>query len=117
MVIVNNFKEYKAYLGTQIGASHCHIIDQEQITKFAGATLDFQLINVNQNRARPDIVFDSTIAHGYLTLSLIPFLWKQIAEIRNMKIEVNYGQEQYKKPLLKGSFFPVLAFIFFSPSA
>ncbi|MFC3363825.1 MaoC family dehydratase [Pedobacter fastidiosus] len=101
MVIVNNFEEYKAYLGNQIGSSQWHQIDQQQIDRFAEATLDAQWIHVDQERAKSS-PFGSTIAHGYLTLSLIPYLWKQIADIRNVKMEVNYGIEKFKfnRPVL-----------------
>jgi len=102
MVIVNNFEEYQAYLGKEIGKSNWHRIHQEQITRFAEATLDFQRIHTDQERARAESTFGSTIAHGYLTLSLIPFLWKQIADIRNVKMEVNYGIEKFRfnRPVL-----------------
>ncbi|MCX2575243.1 MaoC family dehydratase [Pedobacter sandarakinus] len=96
MVIINSFEEYKAYLGKQIGLSQWHQIDQEQVNKFAAATLDFQWIHLDQKKAKADSPFGTTIAHGYLTLSLIPYLWKQIADIQNVKMEVNYGIEKFK---------------------
>ncbi|TCD25472.1 MaoC family dehydratase [Pedobacter psychrodurus] len=95
MVIINSFEEYKAYLGKQIGKSMWHKIDQEQINRFAEATLDFQWIHVDADKAL-NSPFGSTIAHGYLTLSLIPYLWKQIADIRDVKMEVNYGIEKFR---------------------
>lgn len=47
-------------------------------------------------RAEKEGPFKTTIAHGYLTLSLIPYLWKQIADVRNIKMEINYGIENLK---------------------
>ncbi|MNK68372.1 putative enoyl-CoA hydratase 1 [compost metagenome] len=102
MVIIDSFEEYSAYLGKQIGESNWHKIEQEQINKFAEATLDFQWIHVDTDKARSESAFGATIAHGYLTLSLIPYLWKQIADIRGVKMEVNYGIEKFKfnRPVL-----------------
>lgn len=96
MVIINNFDEYKAFEGQTIGCSDWHKIDQAQINKFADATLDHQWIHVDEEKAVANGPFKSTIAHGYLTLSLIPYLWKQIAEVRNVKMEINYGIENIR---------------------
>ncbi|QIY89395.1 MaoC family dehydratase [Chryseobacterium gallinarum] len=96
MIIINNFIEYKALEGKTIGVSAWHTISQAQIDKFAEATLDYQWIHIDKERAEKEGPFTSTIAHGYLTLSLIPYLWKQIAEVRNVKMEINYGIENFK---------------------
>lgn len=96
MVIINNFEDYKSYEGKIIGVSNWHKIDQLQITKFAHATSDLQWIHVDEERANNEGPFGSTIAHGYLLLSLIPYLWKQIADVRNVKMEINYGIENLK---------------------
>ncbi|SJN52368.1 Acyl dehydratase [Sphingobacterium faecium PCAi_F2.5] len=79
-----------------MGLSQWHKIDQKQINSFADATLDHQWIHVDKERAESEGPFKSTIAHGYLTLSLIPYLWKQIAEVKNVKMEINYGIENLK---------------------
>lgn len=96
MLIVNNFEEYASHLGKELGVSQWHTIDQKQINDFADATLDHQWIHVDEERAKNEGPFKSTIAHGYLTLSLIPYLWKQIADVRNIKMEINYGIENFK---------------------
>lgn len=96
MVVITNFEEYKSYEGKVVGVSNWHRIDQQQINTFADATLDHQWIHVDNERAKNDGPFKSTIAHGYLTLALIPYLWKQIADIRNVKMEINYGIENLK---------------------
>ena len=96
MVIINTFEEYKSYLGKELGVSNWHKIDQQQINKFADATLDHQWIHVDKEKAESDGPFKATIAHGYLTLALIPYLWKQIADVRNIKMEINYGIESFK---------------------
>ncbi len=96
MIIINNFIEYKALEEKMVGFSDWHTIDQKQINRFAEATLDDQWIHINEDKAKKESPFKSTIAHGYLLLSLIPYLWKQIAEVRNVKMEINYGIENLK---------------------
>ena len=102
MTIINNYEEYKAFEGKSLGESQWHVIDQKQINQFADATLDHQWIHLDSEKAKTDSPFKSTIAHGYLTLSLIPNLWKQIAEVRNVKMEINYGIEnlRFAQPVL-----------------
>ncbi len=96
MIIINNFDEYKSLEGTLVGISSWHIIDQDQINRFADATMDHQWIHTDEKRAAAESPYHSTIAHGYLTLSLIPYLWKQIAEVRNISMEINYGIENLR---------------------
>jgi acyl dehydratase len=96
MVVIQSHDEFALYLGKEIGVSEWHQITQEQISKFADATLDFQWIHTDPERAAKESPFKKTIAHGYLTLSLIPFCWKQIVDVQNLKMEVNYGIEMIK---------------------
>lgn len=96
MLLINNYAEFESYLGKDLGVSAWHKITQEQISKFADATLDHQWIHIDAERAAKEGPFQATIAHGYLTLSLIPYLWKQIVDIRNLKMEINYGIESLK---------------------
>lgn len=96
MITINNFEEYKSLEGVMVGNSSWHIIDQKQINQFADATLDHQWIHVDPNKAECEGPYKSTIAHGYLTLSLIPYLWKQIAEVKNVNMEINYGIENLR---------------------
>lgn len=96
MITINNFEEYKSLEGVMVGNSSWHIIDQKQIDQFADATLDHQWIHVDPKKAENEGPYKSTIAHGYLTLSLIPYLWKQIAEVRNVNMEINYGIENLR---------------------
>jgi len=96
MVVITNHAEFEAFLGKELGVSPWHKITQEQINKFANATLDHQWIHVDTERAKTESPFKKTIAHGYLTLALIPYFWKQIVEVQNLKMEVNYGIEMIK---------------------
>jgi acyl dehydratase len=95
-VVINNYQELATFLGKEIGVSEYHTITQEQINKFADATLDYQWIHVNPERAKTESPFKTTIAHGYLTLSLLTYLWLQIVDVRNVKLMVNYGIENLK---------------------
>ncbi len=92
---ISSFEEFKAYDGKMLGVSDWHTIDQEQVNLFADATLDHQWIHLDPKKAA-DSPFGQTIAHGYLTLSLAPYLWKQIAEVTNLKMMINYGIEKLK---------------------
>ena len=85
-VIINNYDEFAGYLGKEIGVSPYHTVTQKQINQFADATLDHQWIHTDPERAKTESPFKATIAHGYLSLSLLPLLWSQIAEVRNVKI-------------------------------
>ncbi|ULQ54728.1 MaoC family dehydratase [Flavihumibacter fluvii] len=96
MVIINSHAAFESYLGKEIGVSSWHKITQEQINNFADATLDHQWIHCDAERAKAESPFKTTIAHGYLTLSLVPFFWKQIVDVQDVKMEVNYGIEQLK---------------------
>lgn len=96
MRIINNYEEYKSLEGVIVGSSPWHTIDQKQIDLFADATLDHQWIHVDKDRAATEGPYGSTIAHGYLTLALIPYLWKQIASVQNVSLEINYGIEDLR---------------------
>ena len=96
MVIIRSHKEFETHLGKELGVSSWHKITQEQINNFADATLDHQWIHIDPERAKRESPFKTTIAHGYLTLSLIPYFWKQVADVQNLKMQVNYGLEQLK---------------------
>lgn len=96
MINIGSHDEFASFLGQELGISNWHKIDQAQINKFADATLDHQWIHVDAERAATESPFKKTIAHGYLTLSLVPYLWQQIAKISNLKMEINYGIESLK---------------------
>ena len=94
-LVINNHNEFEQYLGQVMGESEWHKINQEQINRFADATLDHQWIHINEERAKEG-PFGTTIAHGYLVLSLVPYLWEQIAQFNNVKMLVNYGMDKLK---------------------
>lgn len=96
MLIIRNYDEFEQYLDKDLGVSDYHKITQNQINLFADATIDHQWIHTDPEKAAIDSPFNATIAHGYLTLSLIPYLWKQVVDIQNLKMEINYGIEKLK---------------------
>ncbi len=101
-LIINSHAEFEKYVGQELGVSDYLKVTQEQISLFADATLDHQWIHIDPKRASTESQFKSTIAHGYLTLSLIPYLWEQVAEVNNFKMLVNYGIEnlRFNQPVL-----------------
>ncbi len=104
-LIINSYDEFAAHLGEQLGVSEWLPVDQERINKFADATLDDQWIHVDVERAKVESPYKSTIAHGYLTLSLLPYMWNQIIQVNNLKMMVNYGMDKMKfgQPVITGS--------------
>jgi acyl dehydratase len=84
-------------VGKQLGASDWLEIDQERINLFADATGDHQWIHVDPERAAQG-PFGSTIAHGYLTLSLVNLFLPQIVEVRGISMGVNYGSNRLRFP-------------------
>ncbi|MDX2429362.1 MAG: MaoC family dehydratase [Bacteroides sp.] len=95
-LIINSYDEFEAYVGKELGVSEYHTITQEQINKFAEATLDHQWIHVDSQRAKTESPYGATIAHGYLSLSMLPYLWDQIIQVKNITMLVNYGIESFK---------------------
>jgi acyl dehydratase len=95
-VVIGSFQEFEQYVGKQIGVSEYLKIDQSRINQFASATLDHQWIHTDAKRAEIESPFKKTIAHGYLAVSLIPYLWNQVAEINNIKMLINYGIDKLK---------------------
>gem|GEM_PF-4066094 len=93
-LIINNFNEFAQHIGQELGVSDYLTITQEQIDLFADATLDHQWIHVDTERARTESPYKSTIAHGYLNLSVLPYLWGQILEVNNVKMLVNYRHRE-----------------------
>ncbi|PJZ75729.1 MaoC family dehydratase [Leptospira neocaledonica] len=95
-LVLSSFAELQAYEGKELGVSDAHEITQAQIDTFANATLDHQWIHTDPARAAKESPFGTTIAHGYLTLSMAPYLLSQILELRNIKMGINYGMEKLR---------------------
>lgn len=104
-LIINNYDEFAGYLGKQLGESEWLRVDQQRINLFADATLDHQWIHVDTQRAHNESPYKATIAHGYLTLALLPYLWGQIIEVNNLRMMVNYGMDKMRfgRPVVSDS--------------
>jgi len=83
------------YVGQEIGSSDWFEVDQDRIDMFADATLDHQFIHIDSEKASP--LFGSTIAHGFLSLSLVPHLTSQaVLAPENLKMVFNYGLDKVR---------------------
>ncbi|WP_075590146.1 MaoC family dehydratase [Labilibacter marinus] len=104
-LVIKSFDELEALKGSELGKSDYHTITQDQINKFAEATIDHQWIHTDPERAKKESPFGNTIAHGYLTVSLLAYLWEQVVEVQNIKLQVNYGIDSLKfsQPVLVDS--------------
>jgi acyl dehydratase len=89
--------EFKAAAGEEIGTSDWHTVTQEQINTFADATGDHQWIHVDPEMAAKG-PFGTTIAHGYLTLALLPFFGEQIYAVEGLAFGMNYGANKVRFP-------------------
>ena len=88
---------FEAKLGSHLGYSGWHTVTQSQIDLFADATDDHQWIHVDPERAAAG-PYGRTIAHGYLTLSLVPKLIQQIYKVTGLSMQVNYGSDKLRFP-------------------
>jgi len=89
--VISSFEDLKALEGLEVGVSDWFQITQDQINQFADVTLDHQWIHVDVERAQKEMPGGTTIAHGYLTLSMIPAMTAGFLEFTNMKMGINYG--------------------------
>ena len=97
MRVFEGIEQVEAAVGEHVGYSDWLEITQERIDTFADATGDHQWIHVDPERAAEG-PFGATIAHGYLTLSLIPVLGNQVMEIRGFRMMINYGTDKVRFP-------------------
>ncbi|MBF9066584.1 MaoC family dehydratase [Streptacidiphilus fuscans] len=97
MTIFASLADLAAAVGTELGTSEWHVVDQKRVDLFAEATGDHQWIHVDPERAK-DGPFGTTIAHGYLTLSLIPVLAKECYGVEGVRMAVNYGSDKVRFP-------------------
>lgn len=87
--------ELEASTDRDLGASEWETIDQEQINRFAEATHDHQWIHVDPDMAAQG-PFGTTVAHGYLTLSMLPYFVSQVLSVTDVKMGINYGTEKIR---------------------
>jgi acyl dehydratase len=103
--IITSIDDAKALEGQEVGLSEWVVIDQNRIDQFADATTDYQWIHVDTERAARELPEGKTIAHGYLTLALIPALTGDFIEVKNLTRAINFGlnKVRFYTPLLTGS--------------
>ncbi len=97
MRVFYSLGELRAAAGTELGVTGWRAVSQQQINAFADATGDHQWIHVDAERAAAG-PFGSTIAHGFLTLSLTPTLLHEIYEVRGVSMAINYGANRVRFP-------------------
>ena len=95
---VDGVEGLRAVVGQHLGHSDWVTITQERVNLFAEATGDSQWIHVDVERATAESPFGGPVAHGHLTLSLVPVLLAQIVEITGFRMAVNYGTENVRFP-------------------
>jgi acyl dehydratase len=95
MRMFDTVADYIAEKGNEIGVSDWVVIDQDRINKFADATGDHQWIHIDPERTQKELGMP-TIAHGYLTLSLLPFLMGKISGVKSATRGVNYGSNSVR---------------------
>ncbi|MBN2157592.1 MAG: MaoC family dehydratase [Candidatus Lokiarchaeota archaeon] len=96
--VLDGIEHLKEYQGKEMGPSKWVKITQDKINMFAEATGDHQWIHVDVERAKKESTYGGPIAHGYLTLSLIPDLFWDVLEVKGFKTVINYGTNKVRFP-------------------
>ncbi len=97
--VIEDLDDLKSFAGREIGMTDWLVVTQERIQQFAEATEDRQWIHVDPERAKRESPYRTTIAHGFLTLSLLSFLLKQAIQIKSgVRMAVNYGLNRVRFP-------------------
>ncbi|MDV7089940.1 MAG: MaoC family dehydratase [Comamonadaceae bacterium] len=97
MRVFDGIADLEKAAGTHLGHSEWHTVNQDQIDAFAAATGDHQWIHVDPSKAAEG-PFGSTVAHGFLTLSLVPMLTWQVYKVEGVTMSVNYGADKLRFP-------------------
>jgi acyl dehydratase len=96
--VVDSIAALQGLVGSEIGVTDWLTLTQERIGQFAEATEDRQWIHIDSERARRESPYGTTIAHGFLTLSLLSWFLKQAIEVRGVRMGVNYGLNRVRFP-------------------
>ncbi len=104
MRIISDLAELKSLVGQELAVTDWVSVEQERVNQFAEATGDHQWIHLDVVRSQQESPFGGTIAHGFLSLSLIPMLLEQCIDMRDVKMALNYGlnKVRFPSPLLVG---------------
>lgn len=96
--VIKGLDELKSMKGKELGVSEWHQVTQEEINTFAEATHDHQWIHIDPERCKKESPWGQTIAHGYYTLSLAPYLLSQILAVEGIQMGINYGINKLRFP-------------------
>lgn len=96
--VINSLQELAALVGQEVGVSDWVEITQERVNTFGAATNDQQWIHTDPERARAESPFGGTVAHGFLTLSLLPGLLQDAVHMSDMRMGLNYGLNKVRFP-------------------
>jgi acyl dehydratase len=105
VIVIPNLARLRELAGQDVGTSDWVVVDQDRINAFADATGDHQWIHVDGARAAAETPFGTTIAHGFLTLSLISALMRNAVSIAGLRMTINYGlnRVRFVSPVPAGS--------------
>ena len=98
MLVFETISDFKKMIGKELPIGNWYTITQEMITDFANATLDTQWIHVDEARAAKESPFKSTIAHGFMSVSMISKLLEEVFTIQSLKMGLNYGLNKVRFP-------------------
>ena len=97
-MVFETISDFKKMIGKELPIGNWYTITQEMITDFANATLDTQWIHVDEARAAKESPFKSTIAHGFMSVSMISKLLEEVFTIQSLKMGLNYGLNKVRFP-------------------
>tara|TARA_R110000822_G_scaffold18625_1_gene61430 strand:- start:260 stop:580 length:321 start_codon:yes stop_codon:yes gene_type:complete len=98
MLVFDTILDFKSIIGQELPVGNWYVVTQEMITDFANATLDKQWIHVDEARAAKESPFKSTIAHGFMSVSMISKLLEEVFTIKSLKMGLNYGLNKVRFP-------------------
>jgi acyl dehydratase len=99
MLTIRSFDELRGLIGHEVGASDWFVVTQEMVDRFASLTSDSQWIHVDRERAERESPYGTTIAHGFLSLSLMSHLFRETVRIQaGQKMNINYGFNRVRFP-------------------
>jgi acyl dehydratase len=98
MRIIGSVEELKSLVGQEVAVSDWFPISQERVNQFAEATGDHQWIHLDVERSKKESPFGGTVAHGFLTLSLLPMIMESVVSMPMTKMGVNYGLNKVRFP-------------------
>ena len=97
-ITIESLDQLKAFAGNEVGVTDWLVISQDRIDKFAEATGDHQWIHIYRERAQRESPYGTTIAHGFLTLSLVSYFIKEALQLNGLRMAVNYGLNRVRFP-------------------